>query len=146
MTTAFPAVMSQPQNKEAPMTSIVSKIGPSCDFRTDPLPLVSALSCGAAGEQGPTFSSPAPRDPSLPFRSLLPTGAARTAPGSYGKLMNETHCKNQGEISPKAREGYQPRDSSPVSPSLLPPPRTPCPPRPPRQHTGDLGWGGKSES
>lgn len=43
--------MSQPQCREESVPNNFSKIGPHCDFKKDPLPLVFAMFCWAAGKQ-----------------------------------------------------------------------------------------------
>lgn len=135
----FPArhLSHRREKHQCPITSL--KQGPivSLNRHTPTGVCYVLLGCRKAGCDLQLFSHPGtPLQLYVPCFTPVPM---RTAQWSFGM---EHITKNKLFFSPKAKEGYQPQNSSPFSPSTLPPAtRTPalsslCAPC---EETGDLG-------
>lgn len=109
MMAAVPAMMSQPQSREESVPNNFSKIGPSCHFKIDPLPLVSAIFCLAAAFQPPR----------LPVSHQCLWGQPR---GPVESLSMKHIAKNKVNFPFKPRQVINPRTPLPSTPccSLLP--------------------------
>lgn len=100
------AVMSQPQNREASEPNNFCKLGPSCDFKIDPLPLVSAKFCWCAGEQDPTFSFSAFQAPLFSFVLPVSNQCLWRQPHHPMENLRVTHIAKK---NPKVNFSLKPR-------------------------------------